>query len=65
MHRRVGTVVAIGMLFGSLGLLLGYPLAIVMDVAVRRLYVRDALSEDVESPARTRRRAPAPTSRCT
>ena len=41
-------VVAIGILFGPLGLLLGYPLAIVMDVAVRRLYVRDALGEDVE-----------------
>ncbi len=33
-------VVAIGILFGPLGLLLAYPLAIVVDVAVRRLYVR-------------------------
>jgi predicted PurR-regulated permease PerM len=41
-------VVAIGVLFGPLGLLLGYPLAIVVDVAVRRLYVREALGEDVE-----------------
>ena len=41
-------VVAIGILFGPLGLLLGYPLAIVIDVAVRRLYVREALGEDVE-----------------
>jgi predicted PurR-regulated permease PerM len=41
-------VVAIGILFGPLGLLLGYPLAIVIDVAVRRLYVRDALGEEVE-----------------
>ncbi len=41
-------VVAIGVLFGPLGLLLGYPLAIVIDVAVRRLYVRQALGEDVE-----------------
>jgi predicted PurR-regulated permease PerM len=41
-------VVAIGILFGPLGLLLGYPLAIVADVAVRRLYVRDMLGEDVE-----------------
>jgi predicted PurR-regulated permease PerM len=40
-------VVAIGVLFGPLGLLLGYPLAIVTDVAVRRLYVRQALGEDV------------------
>jgi predicted PurR-regulated permease PerM len=41
-------VVAIGILFGPLGLLLGYPLAIVVDVAVRRLYVREALGEKVE-----------------
>jgi predicted PurR-regulated permease PerM len=41
-------VVAIGILFGPLGLLLGYPLAIVVDVAVRRLYVRETLGEDVE-----------------
>lgn len=41
-------VVAIGVLFGPLGLLLGYPLAIVADVAVRRLYVRGTLGEDVE-----------------
>ena len=40
-------VVAIGVLFGPLGLLLGYPLAIVIDVAVRKLYVREALGEDV------------------
>ena len=41
-------VVAIGVLFGPLGLLLGYPLAIVIDVAVRRLYVHETLGEDVE-----------------
>jgi predicted PurR-regulated permease PerM len=41
-------VVAIGVLFGPLGLLLGYPLAIVIDCVVRRLYVREALGEDVE-----------------
>ena len=41
-------VVAIGVLFGPLGLLLGYPLAIVIDAAVRRLYVRGTLGEDVE-----------------
>ena len=41
-------VVAIGVLFGPLGLLLGYPLAIVIDIAVRRLYVRETLGEDVE-----------------
>jgi predicted PurR-regulated permease PerM len=40
-------VVAIGILFGPLGLLLAYPLAIVIDVAVRRLYVREVLGEKV------------------
>lgn len=40
-------VVAIGILFGPLGLVLGYPLAIVTDVAVRRLYVRETLGEKV------------------
>ena len=41
-------VVAMGVLFGPLGLLLGFPLAIVFDVAVRRLYVRDTLGKPVE-----------------
>ena len=41
-------VVAMGVLFGPLGLLLGFPLAIVFDVAVRRLYVRDTLGEPVK-----------------
>jgi predicted PurR-regulated permease PerM len=39
-------VVAVGVLFGPLGLLLAYPLAVVMGVAVRRLYVAGALGED-------------------
>jgi predicted PurR-regulated permease PerM len=43
-------VVAIGVLFGPLGLLLAYPLAIVIQVVVRRLYVGGALGEDVGSP---------------
>ena len=41
-------VVAMGVLFGPLGLILGFPLAIVFDVAVRRLYVRDTLGEEVQ-----------------
>ena len=41
-------VVAAGVVFGPLGLLLGFPLAIVFDVAVRRLYIRDTLGERVE-----------------
>jgi predicted PurR-regulated permease PerM len=50
------SVVAMGVLFGPLGLLLGFPLAIVFDVAVRRLYVRDTLGEQVAimgKPAKT------------
>ena len=41
-------VVAMGVLLGPLGLLLGFPLAIVVDIAVRRLYVRDTLGESVQ-----------------
>src|SRR3954451_18630007 len=44
-------VVAISVLFGPLGLVLGYPLTVVIDVAVRKLYVRDTLGEDVEVKA--------------
>jgi predicted PurR-regulated permease PerM len=41
-------VVAMGVLFGPLGLLLGFPLAVVTDIAVRRLYVLDTLEKPVE-----------------
>lgn len=41
-------VVAMGVLFGPLGLLVGFPLAIAFDVAVRRLYVHDTLGERIE-----------------
>jgi predicted PurR-regulated permease PerM len=51
--------VAMGLLFGPLGLLLGYPLAIVADVAIRRLYVREALGKTVEIPAERERKAEA------
>lgn len=51
--------VAMGVLFGPLGLLLGYPLAIVADVAIRRLYVREALGKRVDIPAERERRAEA------
>ncbi len=45
----VGTfsVVAFGTLFGWLGVLFGYPLAVAFDVAIRLLYVREQLGEDV------------------
>ncbi|MCC7252840.1 AI-2E family transporter [Hyphomicrobium sp.] len=51
--------VAMGLLFGPLGLLLGYPLAIVADVTIRRLYVREALGKTVEIPAERERHAEA------
>ncbi len=41
-------VIAMGIVFGPLGLLFGFPLAVVADVAVRRLYVHDMLGEKVE-----------------
>jgi predicted PurR-regulated permease PerM len=41
-------VVAMGVVFGPLGLVLAYPLAVVCYVAVLRLYVREALGEPVE-----------------
>lgn len=44
-------VVAAGVLLGPLGLLLGYPLTIVADVLIRRLYVEEALQRDVSLPS--------------
>jgi len=41
-------VIALGVLFGPLGVLFAYPLAVVADVAVRRLYIRETLGEKVE-----------------
>jgi predicted PurR-regulated permease PerM len=41
-------VVAAGVLFGIPGLLMGFPLIVVADIAVRRLYVRETLDEPVE-----------------
>jgi len=40
-------VVAMGVVIGPLGLLLGFPLAIVFDIALRRLYVHDTLGKQV------------------
>jgi predicted PurR-regulated permease PerM len=48
-------VVAFGVVFGPLGLVLGYPLAVVADVAIRRLYVREILGEHVEIAAEKER----------
>lgn len=41
-------IIAVGVVFGFPGLLFGFPLAIVIDVMVRRLYVNDVLKENVE-----------------
>ncbi len=41
-------VIALSVIFGPLGLLFAYPLAVVADVAVRRLYIRNTLGEQVE-----------------
>lgn len=51
--------VAMGLLFGPLGFILGYPLAIVADVAIRRLYVRETLGKPVDIPAERERHAAA------
>ena len=40
-------VVAMGVLFGPLGLLLGFPLTVVAHVAIKRLYLRDTLGERI------------------
>jgi predicted PurR-regulated permease PerM len=48
-------VLAFGSLFGVLGIVFGYPLAIVADVAVRRLYIRETLHEPVTIAAEERR----------
>ena len=50
-------IVAMGVLFGPLGLLFGFPLALVLDVAVRRLYVLDTLGERVEIMGRPAKRS--------
>ena len=43
-------VVAFGLLFGPLGILFATPLAVVATVAVKRLWVRDALGEPADVP---------------
>lgn len=42
------SVLAMALLFGPLGVLFGFPLAIVADIVVRRLYIRDALDKPVD-----------------
>jgi len=42
-------IIAMGVVFGPLGLLLGFPLVVVVSVAVRRLYVHDTLGRPVDT----------------
>jgi len=51
-------VIVTGVLFGPLGLLLGYPLAVVADVLIRKLYVRKTLGERVTIVGEQRKRLP-------
>ena len=44
------SVVALGLVFGPLGLVLAAPLTVVLTVAVARLYVRDTLHTPVQVP---------------
>jgi predicted PurR-regulated permease PerM len=43
-------VIAAGLLFGFLGILLATPLAVACMIGVKKLWVRDALGEDVKLP---------------
>lgn len=43
-------VLSLGVLFGPLGILLGTPLAVLIYVAVKQLYLRDALGEKTDVP---------------
>ena len=43
-------ILAAGVLFGPLGLVLGFPLAVVAFVLVKKLYVRETLGEETPVP---------------
>ena len=43
-------LLALGILFGPLGVLLGTPLTVVLYVAVNQLYLRDTLRQDINVP---------------
>lgn len=43
-------LLAFGVLFGPLGVLLGTPLTVILYVVVNQLYLRDTLQEDVDIP---------------
>jgi predicted PurR-regulated permease PerM len=43
-------ILATGVLFGPLGLVVGFPLAVVVFVLVKKLYVRETLGEETPVP---------------
>lgn len=46
-----------GVLFGPLGLLFGYPLSILASVLVRQIYVREIVEKSVALPSENDREA--------
>ncbi len=50
-------VLAFGAMFGPLGLLFATPLAVVVYVAVKKLYVRDVLGDDTQIPGQPETRS--------
>jgi hypothetical protein len=53
---QIIAMIVVGALTGF-GLLLGFPLAVVLDIVIRRLYVRDTLGERVRILGKPRARA--------
>ena len=52
-------IVAAGVLFGSLGLVFGFPLALVAFVLVKKLYVKETLGEETPVPGESDRTSAA------
>ncbi len=48
------SVIAVGLVFGFLGILIAAPLTVVIFVLVKKLYVRRALGEDTTLPDEAR-----------
>ncbi len=47
------SVLAMGILFGPIGIVVASPLGVVIYVSVKKLYVRDVLDEDTDIPGQT------------
>jgi predicted PurR-regulated permease PerM len=54
-------ILAGGVLFGTLGLIFGFPLAVVVYVLVKKLYVRETLGESTPVPGETSEQTDAAT----